>query len=37
VIYLVYVYEKGEVDDLSRAEKRELKAIAEAIKAAYRA
>ncbi len=37
VIYLVYVYDKGEADDLSPAQRKELKAIAEAIKAEYRA
>jgi hypothetical protein len=36
VIYLVYVYEKGEADDLTPAEKQELKAIAGAIKQEYR-
>ena len=36
VIYLIYMYDKGEADDLRPAEKRELKAITEAIKAEYR-
>ena len=36
VIYLVYVYDKGEADDLTAVQKRELKAIAEAIKQEYR-
>ena len=36
VIYLVYVYDKGEADDLMGAEKKELRAIAEAIKQEYR-
>src|SRR6266478_1485486 len=36
VIYLVYVHDKGEADDLTAAQKRELKAIAEAIKEEYR-
>ncbi len=36
VIYLVYVYDKDEADDLSAAQKRELKTIAEAIKEEYR-
>lgn len=36
VIYLLYVYDKGEADDLSADEKRELRAVAEAIKQEYR-
>jgi hypothetical protein len=36
VIYLVYVYDKGEADDLTAAQKKELKAIAEAIKEEYK-
>jgi len=36
VIYLVYVYDKGEAADLSGPQKRELRAIAEAIKREYR-
>jgi len=36
VVYLVYAYDKGEADDLSAAEKKELRAIAEAIKQEYR-
>ena len=36
VIYLVYVYDKGEADDLTATQKKELKAIAEAIKEEYR-
>jgi hypothetical protein len=37
VIYLVYVYDKGEADDLTGEQKKQLKAIAEAIKQEYRA
>lgn len=37
VIYLVYVYDKGEADDLTSGQKKELRAIAEAIKQEYRA
>ena len=36
VIYLLYVYDKGEADDLTTGEKRELRAMAEAIKQEYR-
>ena len=36
VIYLVYVYDKGEADDLTAAQKKELKTIAEAIKEEYK-
>jgi hypothetical protein len=36
VIYLLYVYDKGEADDLTVDEKRELRAVAEAIKQEYR-
>jgi len=36
VIYLVYVFDKGEATDLTADEKRELRAIAEAIKKEYR-
>ena len=36
VIYMVYVYDKGEAEDLTPAQKQELKAIAEAIKKEYR-
>lgn len=32
VIHLVYVYDKGEAADLSAAQRRELKAVVEAIK-----
>jgi hypothetical protein len=36
VIYLLYVYDKGEADDLTADEKRDLRAMAEAIKQEYR-
>ena len=36
VIYLVYVYDKNEADDLTAAQKKELKTLAEAIKEEYR-
>jgi len=36
IVYLVYVYDKGEADDLTATQKRELRAIAEAIKQEYR-
>jgi hypothetical protein len=36
VIYLLYVYDKGEADDLTADEKKELRAVAEAIKREYR-
>ena len=36
VVYLVYVYDKGEAEDLTAAQKKELRAIAEAIKQEYR-
>ena len=36
VIYLVYVYDKSEADDLTATQKRELKMIAEAIKKEWR-
>lgn len=32
----VYVYDKGEAEDLTAAQKKELRAIAEAIKQEYR-
>jgi hypothetical protein len=37
VIYLLYVYDKGEAEDLTTDDKRELRAVAEAIKWEYRA
>lgn len=37
VIGFVYVYDKGEADDLSAEQKKQLKVIAEAIKQEYRA
>lgn len=36
IVYLVYVYDKGEADELTATQKRELRAIAEAIKQEYR-
>jgi hypothetical protein len=36
VIYLLYVYDKGEADDLTAEDKRELRAVAEAISWEYR-
>ena len=36
MIHLLYVYDKGEADDLTAAQKKELKTIAEAIKQEYR-
>ena len=35
VIYLVYVYDKGEAEDLIAAQKKDLRVIAEAIKREY--
>ena len=36
VIYLLYVYDKGEAEDLTAGQKKTLKTIAEAIKREYR-
>jgi hypothetical protein len=36
VVYLLSVYDKGEADDLSADEKKELRVVAEAIKQEYR-
>jgi len=36
LIYLLYVYDKGEADDLTAAQKRELEVIADAVKKEYR-
>ena len=36
VIYLLWIYDKGEANDLTAAQKNELKAIAMAIKQEYR-